>query len=137
MKQSRDVAVLALAAFLGVLCGCAPVVRGKSVSATAIPHSFKLVVWNPSSREARLSIRLENTVIFDETVRPPHVDPAIVAFRYAALPVGDYQLVVTDRSTGQFEAVTIHLTRYINVDVRVEANGVKIDVSTTLRDGYA
>jgi hypothetical protein len=49
----------------------------------------------------------------------------------------NYQLVVTDKSTGRVQAVTIHLTQYINVDVRIETSGVKIDVSTTPRDGYA
>jgi len=131
------VAVVAGAAVLSGLYGCAPVVRGQRVSAEAIPHSFQLVVWNDSPREATLSIQLDGTVILSETVRNPDVDPAIVAVRFAALPVGDYVLVVTDRSTGQSETRTIHLTQYIIVNVIVEAKGMKIDVSTKPVAGYA
>jgi hypothetical protein len=102
-----------------------------------IAHSFHLAVWNDSPREARLSVELDGTAILSETVRNPDVDPAIVAERYAALPAGDYVLVVTDRSTGQSETRTIHLTEYINVDVRIEAKGMTIDVSTKPVSGYA
>jgi hypothetical protein len=103
----------------------------------AVPHSFQLVVWNDSPREARLSVQLGGTVILSETVKNPDIDPAVVAVRFAALPVGDYVLVVTDRSTGQSEARTIHLTEHILVDVRIEAKGMKIDVSTKPVAGYA
>lgn len=130
-------AVLVLAALLAGSWGCAPVVRGSPVVSKVIPRSFELIVWNDSSRQARLRIQLDDTVIFDGTVKPPDVDPAIVISRYAALPIGDYKLVVMDRSTGRTEAVTIHLTRSIHVDVRVETTGMTVEVSTNLVNAYA
>ena len=130
-------AVLVLGALLAGSWGCAPVVRGAPVFSKVIQRSFELIVWNDSTREARLRIELDDTVIFDGTVKPPDVDPAIVVSRYAALPIGNYKLLVTDRSTGRTEAVTIRLTRYIHVDVRVETTGMTIEVSTNLVNAYA